>query len=437
MTRGAPGSGTEGLVARIFRNTGYLLGGKVMAGILGFASTALAVRALGLGDYGALLLIHACAGSFAAGTRFQSWQPLLHYGNALFAQGERPAFQALLRHCFMLDGLGASIGLALAAPCVIWFGPMLGWPPAYGGMALFYMTSILFMNANCAIGTLRLTDRFRQSAVANVALGLVRLGGALLGLCLHWGIAAFLLVWYAATVASFAVDHILAWRAIRHTPSLDGFRLVGTRWLSTADGIWRLTLSASGNQAVATLATRVGVLLIGAAIGPEAAAIYHVTWQVCDGLSQPANLMTPALYPELIRLRDQKDWPALRRVTRRIFQALGGFSVVALIVAATVGPWLFRTLLAIHRPDSLSLLLLLTAAAILDLWDIPLEPLLTSLGRAQQLFVGRVAVTLLSLPLLYGLARFQGVEGAGLATLLAEGLVLTTRLVPYFRLGRT
>lgn len=434
MSSPAVSSSAPGLVARIFRNTGYLLGGKGMAGVLGFLNTALAVRALGLGGYGTLLLIHACASSFSVATRFQSWQPLLHFGNTLFADGERPRFQTLLRHCMLLDALGALTGAVLALAGVATFGHVFGWPAAAHGPALAYMTSILFMNTCWALGVLRLTDRFRQSALADLSINTTRLAGTVLGMCLHWHLGAFLVVWYLGTVMSCLANCSLAWRSIRHAPSLLGFRLAGRAWRTGFPGMWRLTLSTSGNQALAALTSRVTVLIVGAATTPAAAAIYSVTWHVCDALAQPAQLLTPALYPELIRLRDQGDRAGMRRVMRRIFQALGLFSALALLVAATVGPWVFQTLLAVHTND-LALLMVLTSAAILDLWDVPLEPFLVSLGHAHRLFTGRIAATTVCLPVLYCLARLWGVNGAGLATLLAEALILSTRVIPFLRLA--
>nr|WP_220790227.1 lipopolysaccharide biosynthesis protein [Gluconacetobacter takamatsuzukensis] len=423
------------MVARIFRNTGYLLGGKGMAGVLGFLTTALVVRALGLEGYGTLLLMHACASSFSVGTRFQSWQPLLHFGNTLFGRGEQPRFQALLRHCMMLDALGAVAGTILAVAAIMTFGRVFGWPASAQGPALVYMSSVLFMNTCWALGVLRLTDRFRQSALADLAINSTRLVGTLLGMGLHWHLGGFMVVWYLGTVMSFTANCSMAWRAIRHTPSLQGFRLAGPVWHTGFPGIWRLTLSTSGNQALAALTSRVTVLLVGAATSPAAAAVYSVTWHVCDALAQPAQLLTPALYPELIRLRDQGDRAGMRRVMFRIFQALGLFSVLALLVAATIGPWVFQTLLAV-RTDNLALLMLLTSAAILDLWDVPLEPFLVSLGYAHRLLTGRIAATTFCLPVLYGLARVWSVNGAGLATLLVEALILSTRVVPFLRLRR-
>jgi hypothetical protein len=80
------------------------------------------------------------------------------------------------------------------------------------------------------------------------------------------------------------------------------------------------------------------------------------------------------------------------------------------------------------------MLLLMTAAAMVDLWDVPLEPLLVALGRARQLLQGRLWVLLPSLPLLYVLAKFSGVDGAAAAALIREAGIFLTRLLPFLAL---
>jgi Na+-driven multidrug efflux pump len=89
----------------------------------------------------------------------------------------------------------------------------------------------------------------------------------------------------------------------------------------------------------------------------------------------------------------------------------------------------------VHHPGILLLLLMMTAAAVLDIWDVPLEPLLAALGRARQLFRGRLAGMLLSLPLLYFLARIWGVDGAAWGVLAGEVVIFLTRLIPFLRMG--
>jgi O-antigen/teichoic acid export membrane protein len=416
------------------RNAGYLLGGRAAGGVLGFATTLLAARALGLEGFGILLLIHAFAGSACAVTRLQSWQPLLQFGSAPFREGDEEGFQSLLRHCILLDGAGALAGVAIGMPIAWMAGAALGWG-AHGVAALIYVTSILFMNTGSALGLMRLVDRFGTAAMADTAGAAVRLAGTLAGMLLHWGLPAYLGIWYLSTVTAFSIDAIAMRRIILGSAVTKNFRLKAASWWSRTPGIWKFTFATSANQTLIDLSSKIGILLVGGAIGPANAALFRITAQIGQALSEPAQLLTLSLYPEFVKLRDGEDRQSMRRIVFRVFQGLGVFSILALAIAGLLGPWLLAALLGVHHSGILLLLLLMTAAAVLDIWDVPLEPLLASLGQVKQLFRGRLAGMLLSLPLLYFLARIWGVDGAALGMLAGEVVIFLTRLVPFLRMG--
>lgn len=430
-------SRVRALFGRVFRNTGYLLTGKGATAALALGSTAVAVRALGLEEYGILLLINAFTSSCSVSTRFQSWQPLLQYGGTAFKRADKSSFQTLLRHCAVLDGLGAVVALTVAVVFSQVLGQALGWnATAYGHMPLWYLTVVLFMNAGSAIGVMRLTNRYELSVLGDTVAGFVRFLGCIVGFFLHWSLIGFLALWYASFVASFVLDGLIALWVLAHTDGLKGFRLVNVPWLSPIQGLWRFTFSVSVDQALSRLASRLTVLIVGVVLGPQSAAIYNVTWQISDGMARPAQMMTPALYPELVALRDKRDWASIRQVTNRILQALGAFSFVVIVAAALVGPWLLHVLLTLPWSGTRTLLLLMTTTAILDLWDVPLEPILVSLNRAHQLLFGRVATMCFSLPVLYVFATLWGMTGAGVATLLSELGIFLSRLGPYLLMNR-
>lgn len=427
---GRTGTATELPLTRAFRNTGYLLGGKGVSAVLGFATTAVAANELGLATFGILLLVHSFAGAASVGTRLQSWQPLLQFGSALFHAQERPNFQTLLRHCLLLDLLGALAALAVGVPLAMFAGPWLGWG-GHEHASMLYMSSALFMNTGAAIGVMRLADRFKMAAIADSAGALVRLAGALAGMALHWGLPGFLAVWYASTVTAFAVDMMVLGRLTRTTPSLLGLRFLNVPWRSGQPGFWKLVASTSGNQALVGLTSRMDILVLGAALGPADAALYRVAAQLGEAASQPAQLLAPALYPEFAKLRDMHEFGTLRRIIHRVFQGLAVLSVLALLLAGLAGPWLLDLMLGVHVPNVLPFLLIMTAAAIVDIWDVPLEPLLVSLGKAHLLFHGRFWIILLCLPLLYGAARLEGLNGVAIISLLRECGVFLTRLLPF------
>jgi O-antigen/teichoic acid export membrane protein len=415
---------------RAVRNAGYLFTGKGVSAVLGFITTALAARALGLADLGILLLLHSFAGAASSATRLQSWQPLLQFGSKMFHAQERREFQTLLRHSLLLDLGGAVAAVALGMPIGVFAAHWLGWQ-GHGTLAAVYVTCALFMNTGAVVGLMRLSNRYELAALADVAAAGVRLAGAVAGFVLHWRLRGFLAVWYGSVVAAFAIDALLLYELSRSTPSLHGFRLAGA-WRSRAAGFWRLVISTSGNQALIGLSSRLCMLVVGAALGPTDAALYRITAQLGEAMSQPAQLLTPALYPEFVHLRDNKNWRTLRRIVGRVMFGLAGFSLLALPLAALVGPWLLSLWIGVRETGVMPLILLMAGAALVDLWDVPLEPLLAALGRARALVYGRLWAMLPGIPLLYLLARQFGVDGAAVASLLQELGIFFSRLLPLF-----
>lgn len=426
----------KGIFSTVISNASRLLMGKVAAGVLSFAALTMATRALGVAGFGVLLLIHTCAAAFSVATRLQAWQPLLHFGAMPYERGESAPFQNLLRRCLMLDFGGAALGAVLAVVCTLLFGPHIGWPATERVPAALYMTAVLFMNTGCAMGALRLSGRFGRAMLGDVAAAWCRCLGAAAGLFLHWGLGAFLAVWYAALVASFATDHIMAWRALRTTPACRGFRLLARPEITSLTGFWRGLLATSANFWLDNLEGRVVILLLGAFLGPSQTAVFSVTRDVCDALGHPAELISPAAYPELIRLRERRDWAGIRHVTAMLLKTLGGFSLLLFGICALLGPTIIGFALGEGRGASLALLMLLAAATVVDLWDAPLEPLLLSFGQAPALLKGRLIGMAAGIALLCFLASLLGLTGAGLACLLAELLVLCSRLLPALRLMR-
>lgn len=414
--------------ARAMRNAGYLLGGSSASAVFGFLTTILAARQLGLRDFGILLLIHSFTGALAVGTRLQSWQPILQFGTILYETGERPRFQALLRHCLLLDMSGACVAVIIGVPMSLICSHWLGWG-GYEKPAAFYVTCALFMNTGATIGIMRLADRYKMAAMADGSGALVRFIGAATGLLLHWQLPAFLVIWYLSIVTAFAVDGWFLWRLTRVLPSLHGFQLRGGPWRSQEPGFWKLLLPASADQILIGLAGRLDLLLVGGLLGSGDAALYRVATQIGEAFVQPAQLLNPALYPEFVRLREQKDWQALRGIVWRILRWLTSFSAVTLVTVFFIGPRILSLMLGRDIYDTRPLLLWMTMASVVCLWNVPLEPLLVSLGRAKALLHGRLLILLLFLPLIYILVQLFGMNGAAIAAFIRESGIFLTRLL--------
>lgn len=418
--------------ARAMRNAGYLLGGSGVGALFGFLTIVFATRSLGLRDYGILILIHAFTGALATGTRLQTWQPMLQFGTALHEAQERSRFQTLLRHCLMLDGVGAVGAVMIGVPVSLLCGHWLGWSH-YEKAAAFYVTCALFMNTGATMGVMQLADRYKMLAIADNLGAFIRFIGAVAGFLLHWKLPDFLIFWYLSIVMAFSTDCFLLWRLTRLIPSLHGFHLKTMAWLSREDGFWKLLLPTSADMVLTNLSSRAGTLVIGAVLGGTGVAICNVAGQVGSALMQPAVFLIPALYPEFVRMRDQQDWQGLRKITWRICRWLAGFSVVVLVATYFAAPTVLTLMLGKHVPNAKDILLWCVGGGIAGLVVMPLEPLLISLGYAKAVLYTRLSVLLPYLPILYLFTYKGGIIGAVIAGFIVSCAISATRLVLFAR----
>jgi O-antigen/teichoic acid export membrane protein len=421
---------------RIIRNASVLLGGKAANAVLSLAHTAIAARALGVQDFGILILIHAFASAVADCVEFQSWQAVLHFGVQPLASGARSLLQRVIRFSLMLDLLSGIAGVLIGGAIVLFLQPLMAWPEAVRPLALAYCLCIAFRVMATPTGVLRLLDRFDLLAGQSAMASLVRLIGSLGVWLLGGRLASFLGVWFAAeAVACFALFG-LAWHELRRQGHLHGFRWWDGPLTADLPGIWRFSWTTNLNSALTLAFGHVGVLVVGSALGPAGAALYRIARQVANAVAKPAQLALPALYPELARLWRDRAIGDLYRLTLQTAASAGGMATALLLLAMVAGAPLLDLVAGPAFRSAAPLMLWLLAAAVIGIWSLPLEPLLISTGQASAAVWVRAGVTLLYLPLLFLFLEKLGLIGAGYVTVIATALLSVIQLILVLRRSR-
>ncbi|MBY4640707.1 lipopolysaccharide biosynthesis protein [Gluconacetobacter entanii] len=419
-----------GTLRRIFGNTGFLVAGRATNAVCSFLYMAWSVRALGLSQFGVLMLVTTFGSAISSATHLPSWQPLLHYGTEPFVKGNLPRFHRILFFCMRADLLSGATG-ALVGMLGVWlFGTSMGWPQADQLGAMVYMLTICVMNTGWSTGIFRLCNAFWLSSACDLSGVVVRMVGTGVGLWLHMGLYYFMMVWSMTQLALFITNSAMAWWLLRSGGKVRRFQPFRQLEAGDAPGIWRFTLSTSGNHVLGTVFNQFGTLLVGGLFGPADAAVYRVSRQIGDGIAKPAQLMMPALYPEFIRLREKHDWYGLKHVTLRLFMLIGGFSLLLMLFAMVAGNTLLTWMLRVHWPGGNLMIMLMLGNAIMGLGIVPLEPLLTVVGQVSRVLIARIVVTIAYLPLVYFMAWRWHLEGAASASVLASLMMLLICMRP-------
>lgn len=418
MTANSNAGGGEDGFSRILANTGWLLGGKGVGGLLSLVYLAIVTRMLGVTDFGRFSLVLSAATVIKALVSFDSWQIIVRYGQTHLAAQNGDALNRVLRFCILIDLASAAVGGLIAAIIIVAFGGLLELPAGMGLQAWIFAMIMMITIRSSPTGILRLFDRFDSAAFAETMIPVGRMIGSAAAWVLMPSITGFLIGWgFAELLCAFAYWALAlrvgrgrigswsagsAWEARRENPGIVGFL--------TATNL-QTTLSSVGQQ--------VAVLIVGLFVGPAGAGLYRLANQLANSLTKISSLLSRSIFVELARTHASEGVQALGTLFRRTnrLALIAGGVIIALIVA--IGHPLLGLVAGKDFLPAYPLLLLLGIAACIDLVGVSYRPLLMATDRAGLSLRITFINSLLLLGLLAALLPIFGTIGAASANIVA------------------
>jgi O-antigen/teichoic acid export membrane protein len=413
----APQPLRSGSLGGALANLRWLLGSRGVNAILSLFYIAIVTRSLGAAGFGQFALVTGTGGAIVTIISFQTWQIIVRYGTEHLHAGRPDRLARLLKGALALDAAGALLGSLIAVAAVAALAPAFGWSPDMRRDTFLFCCAALLSMRSTPTGILRLHDRFAAAAFADIALPVVRLAGAGLVLAAGPSVRGFLIAWAAAELASSIAFWISAARVARGLPwrraplSLPALR---------ADNPGILHFAAITNSAqTLTLATRqLPVLLVGFFASPAAAGAYRLAHQLGRAMARVSQLFARALFPELMRIRTAAGssagfGPMVARIVRTA--AIGGGLLLLLLLLA--GRPLLELVAGPEFAAAYPLLLLLGAAAVVDLIGVAFEPALIASGQAGRSFRVQLVAAATLIGLMVVLIPRVGTIGAAAAVL--------------------
>lgn len=403
---------------RLFRNIGWLLGGRGINALLSLVYLALATRVLGLEDFGRFTLIVVLAQAIVGIASFQTWQAVVRWGS-LPGEEERSAGFALA-----LDMLSVVVGGVIAG-AVCWSASLwLPLPPELRLAAFAQCAAALLAIRSTPTGILRLHDRYDLAALAESALPATRAVGAILAWLFWPGITGFVAAWALAELACAAAYW---WLARGLTPIR--FSDVSLRALPHRHaGVWRFVWATNLSRSLAISARQAILLMVGALGGAEMAGGYRVAAQLGQALVQLGEAVSRAIYPEFVRAGK-----GARAISVSMARLAGGTGLIALALAWLMGGWALTMLAGPEFGFAHGALIVLAGAGALELLGASWDALLVARHRAELAFgvraVPQIAV-LFALPFAITAAGLPGVAACVLigSALTVIGLAIAAQI---------
>jgi O-antigen/teichoic acid export membrane protein len=396
-----------GLMRRVLRNMGWLLGGRGINALLSLLYLALATRSLGLTDFGYFAIIVGFAQAITGLATFQTWQLIVRHGAEHGSAGDAVGF------ALALDGASIFAGTIVSVLIVGLVPQWIGLPPELAYVALGFCLVSLLAIRSTPTGILRLHDRYGQATIAESATPLVRAIGACLAAWLMPTVAGFLLVWALAELASTVAYWIFAAREERPRLSTIGLRSLASYEGSPWPFVWATNLSGS----LSVASRQILLVLVGAIGGPVLAGGFRVAAQLGFGMLKLAQAVSRAVYPELVRSGEEAHGLASKMTLLS-----GGIGLAAVLAAILFGQWALGLVAGPAFVFAHLAMVLLAAGAAVEMAAASAEALLVAQGRVYLALSIRALPTLAALALLPFAMAQAGLSGAAATVLLGSAL---------------
>ncbi|WP_278367292.1 lipopolysaccharide biosynthesis protein [Acetobacter orientalis] len=409
--------------SRIMGNTTITVIGRILNAICSFIYIPWTVQTIGLSGFGQMLLVISYCMLVSDITHLHSWQPLLHFGTASFKEKDNRSFYQILAFCMRSDFISGLTGMCMGLVGIMLFSHTMGWPDSICHVAELAAITILFMNRGWPVGVMWLLNKFKVSTTIELMGTLTRTIGSFIGYEMGYGFGFFLGTWCVTQLVLFVLyngfgAYLVRQNVAAHFPWRELF-------LPTLriKGIWKLTIGASLNEILVSFYKQISTLLIGAWIGAADAAVFRVASQITNAIAKPATMLIPTIYPEFIRFRDERNWKDFRHTMLRLMGTIGGLSIAVLVISLCFGSSILDYMLHHHSERGDVLISILAFSALLDVATVPLEPLLTVMGKVYSVMRIKMTAIFIYIPALLLLTKFMGIWGAALAAVLASLIV--------------
>jgi O-antigen/teichoic acid export membrane protein len=409
---------------RMVQNGGWLLGGKTFGALLSLIYLAVLTRSLGPENFGLFALVFSMAQLIAGLVSFQTWQIILHYGTRDILEERPDRFAQLVLLCCAFDVASLLSGALIAAISAFALGVYYQWSAGFSTYVMVFCWILLLASRGTPGGILRVHDRFRDAALGDSLVPVVRLLGVGIVVLMAPNVVNFLTVWALSELLTTLLMWIVIWRSVRlpfGKPTMQNVLAEYRRY----PGIGRFAAFTNLGASLKLASQQFIVVIVGFFVGPAAAGFFRLGHQLGQVMARIADAIAQVLFAEYNRIAYTDGYAATRILVKKTFKITALSAITLLLILVFWGkPLLITTFGAAFAP-AYPLVLILGGAAAMQVGASAFEPALLARGQAgQALMAGALSLgaLLILLPLLLPTYQEQGAAFAVLfAALVSSG----------------
>lgn len=402
------------MLRRLIANGLILFGGQIGASLIMMIAVAANARALGLADFGALVMVQSSALLIAGLSAFATQQAVIRMGIEALESDDKQRFTRILGLGFVADLIGTALAGAIGLTALPWLFavaelPHEAWPLAFTAALCLFLQGYRTTEA-----IFRIFDRFRTLALIHLLSALVALAAALWlwagsqGLASYTAYIAIVLSLPTVLQLGFALA-LLVQRDAR--PTLAGIGREKALVREFAAYCWTTHFSGS----VDTVRQNGDSPLIGALLSVELAGIYNVAKQLAGILRKGTSVYASVMFPELASIAARRQYDAAHRTLRQAMLASAAIGAAVVLGAWAAGGFVLELVFGPGYGAGAVALVLLCLSAAVQLSSATLSMYVQAFIGPKRLafaYLVTLAVFLVALPAGVELGGIEGAAGA-------------------------
>ena len=389
---------------RVAVNTGWLMGSKVLASLLGLGSLVIATKFLDGYSFGLLVFLHAYMLFFSEIANLETWRTIIRFGTNDIKRDDIDSLGQMIKFSIKADAFAALLGYGSALLCFYLFFILLpdGWviksaaehikPDTLKPIGIYivlYCLLILLRQRGMSIGVLRLFDDYVLLGLGNLTMPFVRFIGAIWAAFSGAGFEGFLLAWFCGSLFNYIFLPLVALVVLHKRRILRPVLKAKTQLFSQRKGLWPFTINASIDASLAAANLHLPSLLVTALFGPIWVGIYKIAEEIARLLSEAFFLLDQAIYPELAKMVTNEDWTRIWNIATRSAIFLLSFGLIMSAMFIVFGKDILAFITTENYAPAVPLASILLPAVSLVGIATPLYPIFYATNKPQLAVYGR------------------------------------------------
>jgi len=315
----------------------HLMSGSFGNALLMLAGLALATRALGVADFGTMVVVLTIGRVCERLVRFESWQPLVRFVADEEVQSDPQRLSRLYLFGLMLDTASALCGGLLAIAAAFVLADLFRFGEREIGLVAVYSIAIALNIRGMSSAIMRMAGQFGQLAYICFASSLLRLALALAAMLAGAGLEAFVVIWTAAQVLDALLFNVLGLRTLARQGVPSPLFASPRGLVREFPGFLAFAWTTNASTALRTLTHEADTLLVAALTGGSAAGFYHLAKRMAKTAQQAGEMIQTVLYPDLARMWARTTIRVFARTVLGVQLLMGLIAATALLVALPFG----------------------------------------------------------------------------------------------------